>query len=438
VIGTASRALSARKARVGVLVCVAVGLAAVPFAAAGGSRLAGSGVPVGSVAYTLTFAGEKPPGGWIEAASLDGSDRRVLTPPPQVGDRRADQVLAWSPDGTKLALIRSGVPSAHAGLYVVDSDGTGLHAVVLNGRGGFGANALQDAAWSPDGTKLALTRSGRRGQSGLYVVNSDGSGLHQVLSGSGVYGAVWSSDGSHIASWSSGNECDYPAGGKEPRLWISSVDGSAAVELPPLIRSDKHVADNGGVVRWSSDGHDLLYSIDQYGGRGDCRGITFAGSVAYTIGTDGHSRHQLSDAGTLMDAAWAKKSPTVALLYDDGVYTQTLAKPRQLVLPISNADPTDPYSLAWATAQDLVFSSPAGLKVVDVLTRKARVILPASKQEPISLLEAVSSDGTYAAGTLLDQGDFVVSIDGTKRWPIAQSAGTVPHAVVANTTIYLK
>lgn len=419
------------------LVCVAAGLAAVPLAAAGASRPAGSEIPEGSVALTLTFADEKPPGGWIEAARLDGSDRRTLTPPPKVGDRRVDEVLAWSPDGTQLAFIRSGVPRARSGLYVVDSDGTGLHAVVRNGGGGFGVSALRQAVWSPDGTQLALIRSGHSGQAGLYVVNSDGSGLHQVLNRSDVSGAYWSPDGSRLATWSSGNECDYPPGGDEPRLWISRTDRGAAIELPPLTRADRRIANTPGEMRWSSDGRAVLYSIDQYAGRGDCRGIAYTGSLVYTIGADGHGQHQLSHVGELMDAAWAQGSPVVALLYDDGVYTQTLAKRRRLVLSVPDVDQFDPYSLAWATGQRVVFSSPAGLKVVDVATRASLLILPASKQEPMSFLDAVSSDGTYAAGTLIDQGDFVVSIDGTMRWPITESAGSVPRAEIGTATIYL-
>lgn len=80
---------------------------------------------------------------------------------------------AWSPDGTRIAYELHGLSSTD--IYVINVDGTG--AVRLTNEPGFDHI---EPAWSPDGLQIVF----RLGfwleldptLSGLYVMNADGSG----------------------------------------------------------------------------------------------------------------------------------------------------------------------------------------------------------------------------------------------------------------------
>ena len=72
----------------------------------------------------------------------------------------------WSPDAARIAF-------GHAGrLWVMNSDGTGRHAVASGPAGG--------AAWSPDGSRLAFAAPGCTGIEGVFAVAAAG-GTPQAL-----------------------------------------------------------------------------------------------------------------------------------------------------------------------------------------------------------------------------------------------------------------
>jgi Tol biopolymer transport system component len=102
----------------------------------------------------------------------------------------------WSPDGTRLALIAGDAVRGTA-MYVVNADGTRLRKVVdCPGNGTCGTERMAAPAWSPDGTRLALVGDG------LYVVDVASRVLQRLTTGTGgefAAAPAWSPDGRRLA-----------------------------------------------------------------------------------------------------------------------------------------------------------------------------------------------------------------------------------------------
>jgi Tol biopolymer transport system component len=107
--------------------------------------------------------------------------------------------LDWSPQGNEIVLARHVTPDVHSSIWVVHADGTGLHEINVQPASACGgANADPDAegcnspGWSPDGTKIAFVRSHSNDVDGeIYTVNLDGTGLTQVTHAPGSNSPDW-------------------------------------------------------------------------------------------------------------------------------------------------------------------------------------------------------------------------------------------------------
>jgi TolB protein len=95
---------------------------------------------------------------------------------------------AWAPDGQRLIF------SANSELYTVDVDGNGLTQLTNN------TVADGSAHWSPDGTKIALVRETAPSRLDVYVMNSDGTNpVRLTESHHSDFAPRWSPDGRRIA-----------------------------------------------------------------------------------------------------------------------------------------------------------------------------------------------------------------------------------------------
>jgi len=151
----------------------------------------------------------RPPDGWPDLGD------REPRPRPESSSRRrlGVAVLALLVAATGLALVvdafraseRAPTPSStvengsiafsrggsESGLYVVNPDGTGVTRLPSE-RGD------NDAAWSPDGSRIAFVRY-QAGDSGIYLMNADGTDVLQITNGGSDGSPNWSHDGTHIA-----------------------------------------------------------------------------------------------------------------------------------------------------------------------------------------------------------------------------------------------
>jgi TolB protein len=157
-----------------------------------------------TIVFTRYYIDPDKPTTWL--MDRDGANPR------QVANIRAWDPT-WSPDGS--AILFASQVGALSQLFIVNIDGTGLHQVGnfpdLRGR----------SDWSPQG--LIVTYSGKSWKRELYVMNSDGSNQRQISpSGGNSQGPSFSPDGKWIAFTSYFDK--YEVNGCE--IYIMRVDGT--------------------------------------------------------------------------------------------------------------------------------------------------------------------------------------------------------------------
>ena len=144
-------------------------------------------------------------------------------------------------------------PGAAGGIYTVNPDGSGLHQ--LNRSQGSTEAA---PAWSPDRRRIAFQRSTQRLGYAIWVMNADGTGQRQLAADGNT--PAWSPDSRRIV-FSSGP------------LWIVNVDGTNRHRLAAV----------GNCADWSPDGRTIAFTLGATG--------------VYTIHSDGTGQRQLATTG---------------------------------------------------------------------------------------------------------------------------------------------
>ncbi|HEY0514594.1 MAG TPA: hypothetical protein VGH73_22015 [Thermoanaerobaculia bacterium] len=178
----------------------------------------------------IAFESRRDGNSEIYVMNADGTGQTNLT-----HNLADDHDLAWSPDGSRIAFLRSG------GLWVMNADGGNQRQL--------GASVSRPA-WSPDGTKIAVSfQSGTT--SGISVINADGSGgagLTSTVAGRPDSSPNWSPDGTKIV-FVSGRDANS-------EIYVMNADGSNPVNLTNSLGEDYSPS-------WSPDGSRIVY-MHQY------------------------------------------------------------------------------------------------------------------------------------------------------------------------------
>jgi Tol biopolymer transport system component len=115
---------------------------------------------------------------------LNGGEVRQVTPPSMlVNDEFGG---SWSPAHNHILFVARSSPDNRRAIWIVNADGSGLHQVGISPACGGARSdprslACTDPSWSPNGRKIVFTRLSANGtQSNIYTVNPNGSGLTRV------------------------------------------------------------------------------------------------------------------------------------------------------------------------------------------------------------------------------------------------------------------
>ena len=168
----------------------------------------------------IAFVSSRDGNAQIYTMNADGSDERRVT-----AFHRDDWSPGWSPDGKMIAFLsaREGVTR----IFLMNADGTGQHRLTKKPSTSTGvasdSAAEEGIAWSPDGKKIAYVA--RESGSARILIADLASGAQTALTGGATIddSPEWSPDGRYIAFVSQRDG--------DPELYIMRSDGSGATRL---------------------------------------------------------------------------------------------------------------------------------------------------------------------------------------------------------------
>ena len=237
---------------------------------------------------TIAYCGTAGDAFEIWTMKLDGSKQRQLT---HLGGFAT--FPDYSPDGTKIAFGGTEGTDSNNEIHTVDArTGDGLET--LTSCASFGPGCFNDTpVWSPDGTKIAFIHADDSNDDGVtneqvWVMDSDGQHAHALTTGDAPHDQVpdWSPDGSKIVFHAGG----FGSGG----IWVMNADGSGQHQLSGCGPSDATpcaTGDDWGPT-WSPDGKKIVFLRD-------LQALGTADRPIMVMDADGSGQHRITTAPIL-------------------------------------------------------------------------------------------------------------------------------------------
>jgi Tol biopolymer transport system component len=195
------------------------------------------GTKIAFVRSTISFNDSSQ----ICVMNADGSNQNCLTPTGESAD-----FAAWSPDSTRIAFRLASVSGSttKASIYVMKADGGEQRNLTNSNPNEFAYNP----SWSPDGLKIAFTLTDR-GSTTVRVMNADGTNQRDIVNGY-LYPNAWSPNGSQLLVSQSGTRA----------VWAVNADGSSPIKVyePTPSAAYPYVGVQNAV--WSPDGSKVALS----------------------------------------------------------------------------------------------------------------------------------------------------------------------------------
>jgi len=212
----------------------------------------------------------------IYVMDADGSSLAQIT-----NSTAEDTEPAWAPDGKRIAF--TSLRDGNKDVYVIGADGSNPRRLTDDPR------IDSSPRWSRDG-RISFT-SNRDGQSGIYVMDDAGQNVRKLPTIAAAGDAAWAPDGRKVAFVSRSTE--IIGGAYWLQIYVADADGS---NLKMITRSPNSTF----VPKWSADGATITFVIEYHGVRANIFQIDSEGGTLkrLTTGPKFDSRPAYSPDGT--------------------------------------------------------------------------------------------------------------------------------------------